>query len=150
MPTLRRVWTRISGLFTRHAIDNDMGKEMQFHLDMLVQEYERSGMSHEQARQTAERRFGNMTRLKERGLDVKGGGILDELRQDFHYGIRMLWRSPGFAILTIACLTIGIGANAAVYSWIEGVLLRPYPLVVNQDKLLVLSGTVPGAAKGTD
>jgi predicted permease len=76
--------------------------------------------------------------------------MLDELRQDLHYGIRMLWRSRGFALLAILCLTVGIGSNAAVYSWIEGVLFHPYPLVKNQDRLLVISGTVPGASKGTD
>jgi len=150
MEIAKILWARISGLFRQNAIESDMSKEMQFHLDMLTQEYENSGLPHEDARRSAQRRFGNVTRLKEASLDLKGGGILDEFRQDLHYGIRMLRHSPGFALLAILCLTIGIGANAAVYSWIEGVLLRPYPLVTHQDKLLVLSGTVPGAPKGTD
>jgi macrolide transport system ATP-binding/permease protein len=150
MDALKFGWARVSGLFKKRAIENDMGKEMQFHVDMLVREYEGAGMSHEDARIAARRRFGNITRLKEKGRDIKGGGQLDELRQDLYYGVRMLWRSPGFAILAILCLTVGIGANAAVYSWIEGVLFRPYPLVAEQDRLLVLSGTAPGAVKGTD
>ncbi len=150
MGMLRLAWTRISGSFRKHTIDSEIGKEMQFHVDMLVREYERSGMSHEQAKATARRRFGNMTQLKEQGVDIRGGGWLDELRQDLNYGIRMLWRSPGFSLLAILCLTVGIGANAAVYSWIEGVLLRPYPLVADQDNLLVISGVVPGAPKGTE
>ena len=61
--------------------------------------------------------------------------------QDLRIGIRMLRRSPGVSILAILCLTLGIGANAAVFSWIEGILLRPYPQVVNLDRLFVLSGT---------
>ncbi|HEY2905972.1 MAG TPA: ABC transporter permease [Vicinamibacterales bacterium] len=70
--------------------------------------------------------------------------------QDLRIGIRMLRRSPGVSILAILCLTLGIGANAAVFSWIEGILLRPYPQVVNLERLFVLSGTSRSASKGTD
>src|SRR5467141_1747366 len=69
--------------------------------------------------------------------------------QDLRFGFRMLRRSPGFSILAILCLTVGIGANAAVFSWIEGILLRPFPLVANQDRLLAVAGTNLGTA-GTD
>src|SRR5947208_1076372 len=68
--------------------------------------------------------------------------------QDLRYGFRMLRRSPGFSLLAILCLTLGIGANAAVFSWIEGILLRPFPLVVDQDRLLAVAGTNRGAAGG--
>src|SRR5438876_2691589 len=62
----------------------------------------------------------------------------------------MLRRSPGFSMLAILCLTLGIGANAAVFSWIEGILLRPFPLVVDQDRLLAVAGTDRGAPGSTD
>jgi macrolide transport system ATP-binding/permease protein len=61
--------------------------------------------------------------------------------QDLRYGFRQLHRSPAFAVMAVLCLTLGIGANAAVFSWIEGILLRPFPLVKNQDRLLALAGT---------
>ena len=62
----------------------------------------------------------------------------------------MLRRSPGFSLLAILCLTLGIGANAAVFSWIEGILLRPYPLVVDQDRLFAVTGTNRAAPGHTD
>src|SRR5713226_2394892 len=70
--------------------------------------------------------------------------------QDLRFGFRMLRRSPGFSILAILCLTVGIGANAAVFSWIEGILLRPYPLVANQDRLLAVAGTNRGTSDSND
>src|SRR6184192_3574124 len=68
--------------------------------------------------------------------------------QDLRFGLRVLRRSPGFSILAILCLTLGIGTNAAVFSWIEGVLIRPYPLVAHQDRMFALGGTTRGATEG--
>ena len=70
--------------------------------------------------------------------------------QDIRFGARMLWRTPGFSILAILCLTLGIGTNAAVFSWIEGILIRPYPLVAHQDRMFALNGTTRGAEGSTD
>ena len=67
--------------------------------------------------------------------------------QDVRFGFRMLRRSPGFSLLAILCLTLGIGANTCVFSWIEGILLRPFPAVANQDRLFVLGGTARGASR---
>src|ERR1700746_1134611 len=64
--------------------------------------------------------------------------------QDLRFGFRMLRRSPGFSVSAILCLTLGIGTNAAVLSWIEGILIRPYPLVVHQDRMLALNATTRG------
>src|SRR5881227_1917146 len=61
--------------------------------------------------------------------------------QDLRFGFRMLRRAPGFSLLAILCLTLGIGANAAVFGWIEGILLRPYPLVTGQDRIVAIAGT---------
>lgn len=70
--------------------------------------------------------------------------------QDIRFGVRMLRRNPGFSLVAILCLTLGIGANTAVLSWIEGVMLRPYPLVNEENRLFVIAGTAPEAIKGTD
>ena len=67
--------------------------------------------------------------------------------QDLRFGLRILRRSPGFSILAILCLTLGIGTNAAVFSWIEGILIRPYPLVAHQDRMVALFGTRQGTTE---
>ncbi len=70
--------------------------------------------------------------------------MVENFLQDLRFGLRMLRRSPGFSALAILCLTLGIGANAAVFSWIEGILFRPYPLVAHQERLVALTGTARG------
>ncbi len=75
--------------------------------------------------------------------------MIETTLQDLRFGLRMLWRSPGFSILAILCLTLGIGANAAVFSWVEGILFRPYPAVMHQERLVALSGTARGETGAT-
>src|SRR5437879_12045499 len=72
---------------------------------------------------------------------------MQALLQDLRFGLRMLRRSPGFSILAILCLTLGIGTNAAVFSWIEGILVRPYPAVAHQERMVALTGTKRGSTE---
>jgi len=103
------------------------------------------GESSESAAAAARREFGNLALIREITREAWGGVRLGRLAQDVRFGLRMLRREPGFAMLAILCLTIGIGANAAVYGWIEGILLRPYPAVADQETLFALAGTSRGA-----
>src|SRR5256885_11137370 len=75
--------------------------------------------------------------------------MIETTLQDLRFGLRMLRRSPGFSILAILCLTLGIGANAAVFSWIEGILFRPYPAVAHQERLVAIGGPSRDAPRGT-
>jgi predicted permease len=75
--------------------------------------------------------------------------LAENFLQDMRFGFRMLLRNPGFSILAVLCLTVGIGANAAVFSWIEGVLFRPFPAVAHQDRMVAISGTQPRGDKGS-
>jgi predicted permease len=75
--------------------------------------------------------------------------LAENFLQDLRFGFRMLLRNPGFSILAVLCLTVGIGANAAVFSWIEGVLFRPFPAVAHQDRMVAISGTQPPGDKGS-
>ena len=125
-------------------------EEARFHLDQRTDEFMRAGMSADEARREAHKRFGSVALANDRSSDANGLPWIDDFRRDVGYGWRMLRRNPGFSLLAILCLTLGIGANAAVFSWIEGVMLRPYPLVVDEDSLFVIAGTAPEATKGTD
>src|SRR5204862_3135925 len=121
--------------------------ERQFHIDALSDRYVRDGVSRDEARQAALRRFGNRALTRERTLDADTFRWLDDLRRDVGYAVRLLVRNPGFSLLALFCLMIGIGANAAVFSWIEGVLLRPYPLVSRQDRLFAVTATSRGTSE---
>src|SRR5438094_1401620 len=139
---------RLRSTFSRTAGDFD--EERRFHIDERTDEYVRNGMSREEARRAALKRFGNATLAKERTLDVDVFRWIEDLHRDTGYALRMLWRNPGFTLLALVCLTLGIGANVAVFSWIEGILLRPFPLVVDQDRLFAVTGTQRGTPGHTD
>src|SRR5262245_37812045 len=130
---------RLRGSFS--ASGGTFTEEAEFHIEQRTKEYIERGLSPDDARREALRRFGSVALAQSRTGDVDRIRWLDDLRRDVGYGLRILWRSPGFTCLAIACLTLGIGANAAVFSWIEGILLRPYPLVANQDRLFAVVGT---------
>src|SRR5215472_13366677 len=80
--------------------------------------------------------------------EVRKMNLIEKFVQDLRFGLRMLRRSPGFSLLAVLCLTLGIGANAAVFSWMEGILFRPYPLVAHQERLFAVGGTVQGESGG--
>jgi macrolide transport system ATP-binding/permease protein len=137
---------RLAALFRRRRLNEDLDEELRSHLAMAVEINVRNGMSEEEARREALRSFGGVEQTKESYREQRGLPMIETTLQDLRYGLRMLRRSPGFSALAILCLTLGIGANAAVFSWIEGVLLRPYPLVEHQERMLAVSGTERGTA----
>jgi macrolide transport system ATP-binding/permease protein len=137
---------RVAALFRRSRLDEDLDAELQAHLDLAVDANLRAGMSPEDARREALRGFGGVLRTKELCRDERGLPMIETALQDLRFGLRMLRRHPGFSVLALLCLTLGIGANAAVFSWIEGVLFRPFPLVADQDRLFAVTGTNRGEA----
>ena len=130
--------------------DDGFDEEARFHIEQRTEDNIRNGMSPADARRAAIQRFGNQMAAKERTRDANVFRWLDDLRRDVGYGLRLLSRTPGFAALSILCLTLGIGANAAVFRWIEGILLRPLPLVADQDRLFAVTGTDRGTPGHTD
>jgi macrolide transport system ATP-binding/permease protein len=144
MPRFRAWLSRFVGLFQKKKRDEEMNAEMQAHLELLTQRKIAEGMEPNAARAAARREFGGLEQIKETAREQRVWLSADQFWQDLRFGARMLWRSPGFSILAILCLTLGIGTNAAVLSWIEGILIRPYPLVAHQDRMFALNATTRG------
>jgi macrolide transport system ATP-binding/permease protein len=148
MPRFRAWFCRLLGLVRKQSREAEMNAEIQEHLDALTERNIAAGMSPNEAGNAALREFGGVEQIKERAREQRVWLSADDFLQDLRFGVRMLRRSPGFAILAILCLTLGIGTNAAVFSWIEGILIRPYPLVAHQDRMFALGGTTRGATDG--
>ena len=145
----RTLMQRMTALFRRCRLEDDLDEELRSHLEMAIELHLRKGMSAEDARRGALRSFGGVEQTKENYRDQRGLPMIETTLQDLRFGLRMLRRSPGFSLLAILCLTLGIGANAAVFSWVEGILFRPYPLVSHQEQLLALTGTARGESRHT-
>jgi macrolide transport system ATP-binding/permease protein len=143
---LRTFVQRLAALFRQRRLEDDLDEELHSHLEMAIELNVRKGMSAAEARRQALRSFGGVERTKEMCRDQRGLPMVETAWQDLRFGFRMLRRSPGFCLLTILCLTLGIGANASVFSWIEGILFRPYPAVVHQERLFAITGTTLGEA----
>jgi macrolide transport system ATP-binding/permease protein len=135
---------RLVALFRRRSFDDDLDAELSSHLEMAVEQNLRKGMNDEDARREALLSLGGVEQTKEICRDQRGLPMIETALQDLRFGLRMLRRNPGFSLLAILCLTLGIGANAAVFSWVEGILFRPYPAVAHQERLFALAGTARG------
>jgi len=145
----RQLLYRLRSFFRRAQLDSDLNAEMSNHLELAIEENVRSGLPLEEARRQALVRFGGQQQAMENHREARSLPLLETLLQDLRFALRMLRRSPGFALLAIFCLMLGIGANAAVFSWMEGLLFRPYPLVAHQERLVALTGTARGESDPT-
>ncbi len=122
-----RFWLRLQTLFRRNRSTQRLNDEIQFHLNQQIAENLAAGMSPAEARHAAMRTFGNSTILKEETRDAWGWTRLEQIAQDFRYGLRSLRKGPGFSAVAILSLALGIMAATAMYSVIYGVVLNPFP-----------------------
>ncbi len=126
-----------------HAgMDRELNSEVSLHIEMETQKYIRQGMAPEKARDQALRNFGPMEKHKEEARDARGVSWFEELMADLRYGARTLAKNPGFAMLAVVTLGLGIGANTAIFSVINGVLLKPLPYD-NGHRLVLIQQSAP-------
>jgi putative ABC transport system permease protein len=131
---------RLFSLFRKRRLDAELDAELRSHLQLLMEKNIRRGMTLDEARKAARREFGGVEQTKEAYREQRGLPFIDTLLQDLHFALRMLAKKPGFALVAILTLAVGIGATSAVFSVVDRILFRnlPYP----QDERLVSFGVM--------
>jgi len=149
MPWQRWIYTlplRLRSLFRRDAVEQELDEELRYHLERKTEEYIASGLTPDEARHAAMRAMDGIEQQKEHCRDTRKVNWLEDFWQDLRYGTRMLRRSPGFTAIVIVTLALGIGANTAIFSVVDAILLKPLPFTDPKSLVIVWESTVQNAS----
>lgn len=132
MNAIRRFAYRLRALFRKGKLEREMAEEMRFHLDERTADKVDDGLAADEARHAAQRRFGNVGRIEETARELRGWLWLENFGKDLRLGARSLLRSPGFTLIAIVTLGLGIGANTAMFSLFDNIMLKKLPYAGGQ------------------
>jgi len=143
MNSLLSFFQRLRNLFRQDDLDRDLAAEISTHIDLAVEENLKNGLSPKEARRQALIQFGGTQQAKENHRDSRGLPLLESFFQDLRFALRTFLKNPGFTAIAVLTLALGIGANAAIFSVVRGVLLRPLANH-DEDRLLYVRQSAPG------
>src|SRR5216683_5056334 len=140
---------RLRSLFRRKTVDAEVEEELRFHFDKQVSKFVQSGLTPAEAKRRARLEFGGMEQIKEEHRDVRGVSFVETLMQDLHYAVRQLLKKPGFTLVAVLTLALGIAVNATMFSLVSAFLLRRPPGREPQ-RVVVVSSVNPNQAFQAD